>query len=198
MAKFEEFSYLWPPRPEVAILPAMLPHYEAKRWWAQTKKNGTCTVIPIAPDGSVVPWNRHAEQLSFHLPKDLLDTFKTIPGWTVLVGETLRGLGVVYLFDILVHKSETLAGVTYRDRYTTLSSLFDWKDAGDHFEATPHLWLAKNLELGFSVAYSGLTQAIDEGLVLKNPDSVLAACRTQKANDGWQVKIRKATKNYGF
>ena len=46
--------------------------------------------------------------------------------------------------------------------------------------------------------YRGLTNPLDEGIVLKDPEAVLAECHRDGLNANWQVKCRRGTKNFGF
>ncbi|RYF04688.1 MAG: hypothetical protein EOO77_29310, partial [Oxalobacteraceae bacterium] len=59
---YEKFSYLYPPRPEKAVPRALLGYYEKRGWVAQAKKNGTCNVIAVSPEGKLHCMSRHNDQ----------------------------------------------------------------------------------------------------------------------------------------
>ena len=58
--------------------------------------------------------------------------------------------------------------------------------------------VARTYTKDLTALYRGLSDPLDEGLVLKNPEAVLAECHRDGLNAGWQVKVRRPTKNYQF
>lgn len=211
--RYENFEFLWPPRPEKAIPKALLGFYEKKGWVAQAKANGTCNVIAVSPDRTLVCMNRHNETHKlWHPTAASSEAFKRLvgDGWFVFVGELLHSKVAAdkggvrdtnYLHDVLVADGEHLVGKSYRERHSLLCSLFLRGDAPEtktHFKASEKTWIAKIVERDFTDFYASLETAEDEGLVIKDPNASLAFCGKQTANGHWQVKCRKATKNYGF
>lgn len=198
-------GFLWPPRPTSAIPPGMLNLVPHK--WAQVKKNGTCTVIRIT-NGEFRSWTRHNEPHKMWEPlpsfeKHLLDLAAGRD--VVLVGELLHNKTphikhVVYFHDMLV-LDEELTGVSYKERYDMLLDFFGVKETfqeGDHYVVNENTWIARNYTDGFKNLFDSLSNEEDEGLVLKDPESVLAYPYKPKSNTSWSSKCRKPHANYGF
>lgn len=113
------YGFMYPPRPEKAIPPELIAYYQSEGFIAQVKKNGTCTVIAVAPDHSLNIWTRHGERHKAWKPdpeSPSLRAFKKLPKrWFVFVGELLHSKGVgikdtLYLFDILVDGKSLMSG----------------------------------------------------------------------------------------
>lgn len=211
---FEEWRYLWPPRPDNAIPQEMLPFYEKKGWWAQYKKNGTCSIIGISPDKEFHCMNRHNSNhktwslTSYH--KEQLTRLFPEKKWIVLVAEILHLKtpsikDTIYIFDVIVWDGFLLFDSLFSERCAILDERLIPKathiDDKTHFVCDSHnqIWYAKRFESGFVELFHGITEPkIDEGLVLKNPNGKLRSCMDAKENASWQVKCRKTHKNYAF
>jgi hypothetical protein len=209
LAKFEEWRWLWPPRPATAVPATMLNHYEKKGWYAQYKKNGNLAVICIDPDGEIEVFNRHQDFMSWSPPDEVCDQLRlklAVEGeWSVYVGELLHTKAreikdTLYIFDVLVLGGELLEGLTYHERLMRLSLNVVGDSAYSHLMISENLWLARSFDSGFQDLYEGIKSAdsIDEGLVLKDPNAKLAPCIHQSSNGGWQVKVRYGRKNFAF
>jgi hypothetical protein len=205
--RYSHYSYLWPPRPELAVPPTMLGFYQKRRWTAQYKKNGTCSVIFVTPEKRVVAKTRHNDDHKAWAPSPATTTaFSSLPGpgWYVLVAELLhsKGVGVRnvnYVHDVLVADGKYLVGTTYRERHDLLTRLFVSREvAHSHYVVDDHTWVARNFDVGFSKMFEEISLKEDEGLVLKNGTAKLAVCSRPTANSSWSVKCRRPTKNYSF
>ena len=207
--RYDQFSYLYPPRPEVATHPRFLPILEKQGYICQIKLNGACSVIFVSPDKTITAMTRHNEPHKAWNPTDeVMAGFKSLPGtgWYVFVAELLHskvpGLhNINYLHDILVHDGDYLVGVSQEDRQNILYDLFirgGEQETHSHYVINPNLWLAIEYEADFARLFDKLTLAEDEGLVLKKPDSVLTFCSRQSANSSGQVKVRRAHTNFNF
>jgi hypothetical protein len=209
--KYNQFSYLYPPRPDAAIPPAMLNLYEARGFVAQTKKNGTSNVMAVSPDRKITAMTRHKTDHKLWSPDAITQhAFLDLHGgWYVFVAELLHskvpGLRHTnYINDILVADGEHLTGTTFAERQALLAELFP--NAVEHISGgykviDSNTWLAENFHSGFSALFETMTsrqQPEDEGLVLKNPNTKLAFCTTASSNSAWQVKCRKPTRNFSF
>lgn len=214
MIEYNDFNYLWPPRPEQAVPSTLLHHYERSGWSASFKKNGTCSIIAVHPkDHKLIAMNRHNEVHKAWTPTDeVMATFYGLPGdyWYVFVAELLHNKGggyrnVNYIHDILVVNGEYLVGSTHSKRYAILhddvfkSHIRNGRETYSHHELDQHTWLAIEYDTGFKKLYDGITDEIDEGLVLRDPNVPLAYCTRQKANTLGLAKCRrKVNTNYSF
>lgn len=214
--KYDDYSYLFPPRPEVKVPRDMLGSYIDKGWWCQIKKNGTCTVI-FAKDKQVIFKTRHAEHQAdgddhkLWTPKqEHVEFFANVgaPGtWNVYVAELLHSKtphikDQLYIFDQIVNNGVQLVGETFaerqarlRERWFHLKNRFE--PERDQLRVDKHVSLAKNFKGGFDKLFDAL-QPEDEGLVLKKPDAPLEACFKHDSNRAWQLKSRILHKNYSF
>lgn len=211
--RYESYDYLWPPRPENKIASNMIGMIERRGWIGQAKKNGTCNVIAVSPEKTLYCMNRHNETHKLWAPTPASsEAFRALPGrgWYVFVAELLHSKvsasegGVKdtnFINDILVCDGEYLVGQTFLDRQARIADLFltgGEAETVDHFVVTDKTWVAKNLTKGLKAFYDALVKPEDEGVVLKDPKSVLAVCGREKSNVGWSVKSRRGHKNYGF
>ena len=199
-------SFLYPPRPENAIIPDHLSMFNSMGYSAEYKKNGTCSVIEY-DDGSLTAWTRHNTQHKLWRPdinSPSLRKLKTLKEDTLLVGELLHSKGVghtdtLYLFDILKVNGVPLIGKSLSFRRDVLLNLWEVKGEDySHYFVDDRLWIAKPFFSGFKQAFDSITKIEDEGLVLKDPNAILMPCFKDGSNSGWQVKCRKPTKNYSF
>lgn len=210
-----KFTYLSPPRPERAIPPAMLAFYEQLGWFAQLKKNGTCSVIYVSPEKEVTGYGRHGAEKhrSWSFTENSRKAFETLPGsgWYVFVAELMHSKvpgirDTNYVHDILVSDGKYLLGTTYAQRLKIINQLLVGPDCTlepGYWKKSDHLWIVRNFRENFAELFASLQKKDgagkdlhpgDEGLVLKNPSGLLSV----KNNGEWAVKCRKGTKLYGF
>ena len=201
---YSDYSYLWPPRPEKAIARDLLPFYESRGYWAQIKKNGTCTVI-FARHNEVIFKTRHNDDHRAWMPTpEHIRFFQGSQNWEVYVAELLHSKtphikNQLYIFDKIVDDGVHLVGTTLEERQLLLQSQWVGELEEEHHQTRVHEYIsvAENLVGGFDEIYDHLLPE-DEGLVLKNPKATLRACMKPDSNAAWQVKCRIPTKNYGF
>ena len=205
--RYDEYSYLFPPRPEQKIAVPSLGFYEQRGFWAQTKKNGTCTVIfarkneiifktrhPEVADGEHRMWKPEGDHNAF---------FAGSEKWNVYVAELLNSKvtngpkSELYIFDQIVADGVHLVGTTFAERQVMLHDKFDGTDEGDQVRIAKRITLAKCFDEGFADRFSKLKPE-DEGLVLKNPNGILKPCFKMDSNASWQVKCRIPHRNYSF
>ena len=208
MNEYNDFQYLWPPRPETKIAKTMLGFYQTRGYMAQKKKNGTCTVIFSCGD-KVLFKTRHGDENDGNhklwTPQD--DHIKFFQGrekWNVYVAELLHSKtptvkNQLYIFDIIVDEGEQLVDTTFEERQLLLQSRWtgDYEPLKHQTRVHEYVSVAENLTGDFDSIYDNL-QPEDEGLVLKNPTAKLKACLKPDSNAPWQVKCRVTTKNYSF
>jgi hypothetical protein len=187
-------SFLHPPRPTKAIAPSLIPWFESQGYIAQLKKNGTCTVISVDDAGNVTWSTRHNEAHKAWTPTAELTNYFSAFRNSVFVGELLHSKGpsvkdTIYLFDVLIYLGRDLVGTTLTNRLDILKSVIP---------LSTKILLAETHTKNLKGLYDSLSDPLDEGIVLKKPSAVLRNCNKAGLNEGWQVKCRKATKNYGF
>lgn len=201
--RYDSYSYLWAPRPETKIPRTGLSFYENQDWWAQKKKNGTCTLV-FAKRNEIIFKTRHNDDHKLWTPEgDHNAFFAGRAKWNVYVAELLHSKvkggpkNELYIFDQIVKDGVHLVGTTFAERVTSLFEEFDGKDEGDQIRIAPRITLAKCFNEDFTDMFDHLKPE-DEGLVLKNPNAVLKPCFKEGANSSWQVKCRIGHKNYTF
>jgi hypothetical protein len=210
---YQSFSYLFPPRPEKPVPRDFFGYYEKKGWIGQAKKNGTCNVIAVSPDKTLICMNRHnADHGQWSPTKASSEAFRSLPGkgWFVFVAELLHSKIALdnggvrdtnFINDILVHDGHYLVGETFADRQARIAELFlrpGQTEQVGHYVVDDNTWVAKNRVGDFKGFFAALDTPEDEGVVLKDPNSVLAICSREKSNVSWSVKSRRQHKNYGF
>jgi hypothetical protein len=177
--------------------------YEKKGFWAQKKKNGTCTVI-FAKGKQVIFKTRHDDDHKLWTPTvEHTRFFQGSNNWNVYVAELLHSKvtngpkNQLYVFDKIVHEGEQLVGSTFEERQEMLADEFPGVFEGNQYRVHDYVSRAHNFKTDFAKLFTTLKPE-DEGLVLKDPKAVLRACMKQDSNNKWQVKCRIATKNYSF
>ena len=192
---YASYSYLYPPRPERKIAPDTVGTYEALGWWAQVKRNGDCTMI-FAREETVLFMNRHNLSSTRWTPKQYhLDFFRGEPYWNVYAAERIDD--TLYIFDQVVKDGTHLVGMTFETRQHQLYSKWPVAEEEDELRVTEFLSVAKSHVADFRSIFDRLGPN-DEGLVMKHPNAALKPCFRDNQNGGWQVKARRATKNYPF
>jgi hypothetical protein len=186
--------FLFPPRPELAVSPELISFYENKNWWAQIKKNGTLQLITVLKDGEVIFKTRHNEDNKAWKPLPHHVSFFAAFRDSVFVAELIHSKHAsiknhLYVFDVLRYQGRDLVGVSLKDRVEMLSKVLP---------VNSDISLAQWHKQDLYGLFNSLNNPVDEGLVIKNPDAILESCLRSTANTSWQVKVRKAHKNYGF
>lgn len=207
MLPYNEWKFLYPPRPELAIPSDTIDFYEKQGYVAQVKKNGTCTLIGVDPRGQLHTLTRHNAphiQWKPDAQSPALRALTRLTGWHVFEAEVLhsktQGIkDTVYLFDILVHNSQQLVGTTWFERMQLLQQIFrpGPAQAGSH-QLDDRLFLAQTLTRGLRKTWQQLQAPEDEGIVLKSPDARLKLCSKIDSNSSWQVKCRRPAANYSY
>lgn len=206
--QYNDFTYLYPPRPEKGISSDLLHAFEG-RYVAQTKKNGTCSIIFVSPDKTVTAMNRHNEDHRQWTPTaPVMKSFAQLAGtgWYVFVAELLHNKvpdirDVNYVHDVLVADGHYLVGTTQSDRQDILFDLLgtdDMVETDTHYIVNDNLWLTVEYETGFKTLFNSLVNPEDEGIVLKDPKAKLKLCARPSTNSAGMIKCRKPHKNYSF
>jgi ATP dependent DNA ligase domain len=200
---YTKYQYLWVPRPTQKIAPTSLAFYENRGWYAQTKKNGTCTLI-FANGREVIFKTRHNDDHKMWSPQeDHKKFFSGRSGWNVYSAELLHSKVTngpkheLYIFDILVSDGEYLTGETFANRQVILYNRWSGRHEGDQVRVADRITVATSSDTGFQERFQSL-RAEDEGLVLKDPNAKLKPCFKADSNSAWMVKCRIPQKNYSF
>lgn len=206
-----ERGYIYPPRPETKSPSSGLPVYERMGFWGQPKLNGSCAVLTIS-EANVDIMNRHREHFAIE-PKYMEDLRKLHrgSGEIRLVGEYMnkstkdsdgKPLVGFVVFDIIVYNDQHLIGSTVAERQSLLDSIYrttPYNAYIDSIDGCPYAFRVKNFTKGFTELYQEMIKVdMIEGLVLKRPDGILENGIREKNNTGWQLKVRKPTKNYQY
>lgn len=207
---YDRYRYLFPPRPEVKAPASSIKTYEKMGMWAQPKLNGSCSLL-FTDGKDAVFMNRHQEKFARELlDKEELKSLHRGNGWMVLVGEYMNKSqkgpdrkvfnAKFVIFDILVYDGKYLIGSTFRERQELLDRIFisaphdEWID-----KISENVFRVHNFKTENDKRWQELVKVeMYEGLVFKRPDGKLGTGYTGANNTGWQVKVRKPTKNYTY
>ncbi len=211
--KYENYRYIYPPRPKNAIPDSDLNFWDNNSLLVQPKLNGSNTTI-YTNGQQVIVMNRHNSRLTnFQISLDEIKSlFRGNSGeWIVINGEYLNKSkqderGVTFnhklvIFDILVFKSNYLVGQTFEQRVKLLDELYGQNDSEKSYlySISNNVYRVKSYESGFKSIFDELTKIdLIEGLVMKRKNAKLEIGNTENNNTKSQLKARKPTKNYKF
>lgn len=211
--KYENYRYIYPPRPKNAIPDSDLNFWDNNSLLVQPKLNGSNTTI-YTNGQQVIVMNRHNSRLTnFQISLDEIKSlFRGNPGeWLVINGEYLNKSkqderGVTFnhklvIFDILVFKSNYLVGQTFEQRVKLLDELYGQNDSEKSYlySISDNVYRVKSYESEFKSIFDELTKIdLIEGLVMKRKNAKLEIGNTENNNTKSQLKARKPTKNYKF
>lgn len=210
-AKYLNFKYMFPPRPEYMVSPDRLSTYEEK-FFAQPKLNGSCCLVFIK--GSEFKYfGRHQnENLSYFKLKinDLEVLNCGNDNWNVIVGEYMNksqnGLDgkpwnhKFVIFDILVYNGDYLLGSTFEERVALLDELFGTNEENEYlYKINENVYRVKTFYDNFLERWKKIVSVgMLEGLVMKKKEAKLERGLTEGNNKLNMAKCRKETKLYKF
>lgn len=210
--KYDNFRYIFPPRPENTIPSDELDFWDNGSLIAQPKLNGSNCVIFTNGVKSFV-MNRHNQRMTnFNLTQDEINSlYRGNGGWTVINAEYMNKSKrdetkqffnhKLVIFDILVYDGEYLVGKTFKERVDLLDELYGQIESEKEFlyKITDNVYRVKSYYKDFKKLYDILV-LIDmfEGLVLKRANAKLEIGNTALNNSKSQLKCRKSTKNYKY
>lgn len=160
---YNDFRYIYPPRPEQKISSDELNKYDNGDWIAQPKSNGSMCELYIPPAGDTRNFGRHYnEHLNlFDMNLDELRKLNKTGKWMVLVGEFMnknkftadgkQGFNRVFvLFDILVYDGIYMLGSTYDERVELLDKIFEHKEYNEYYyRISDNIYRAKTFKKNF-------------------------------------------------
>lgn len=212
-------KFVYPPRASVKISSDRLIKFDTNEYVGQPKMNGSCGVLCLNEQNAIL-YERHGGKMTLVSPEVKLHDLYRGTGEMVLCGEYMNKNCKGYdgssfnhkfvVWDILKYCNISLVGEKLTDRIDLLTELYGTQEilmaAEGKLLGHPHLYVisadlfrVQSYLGGFEKLYKEVS-AIDcmEGFVLKRKDSRLAAGLREENNNTWQVKCRKATKNYRF
>ena len=211
MPKYENYRYIYPPRPKNAIPDYELSSFDDGTFIAQPKLNGSNCVI-FTNGQRFIAMNRHGQRLTnFELNESELKSIYRGSGWMILNGEYLNksksdetGNSFNHkfvIFDILCFNGDYLLGKTFEERIQLLDNLYGQRPCEKDylFAISENVYRVKSYLTDFKMIYDRLTP-IDmiEGFVMKRKNAKLEIGNTENNNIKSQLKCRKSTKNYKY
>jgi len=211
MSSYNNFKYIYPPRPENKISIDYLNRFDNNEYIAQPKLNGSCVVIFIKGKKECKIYNRYGRTISrFKIDNDSICSLNDTNNWMVLTGEymnknkkdekELSWNNKLVIWDILVYDNDYLVNSTYEERVILMDKIFKEISYNKYlYKINDDVYRVKSFKDKFKDIYEGIV-SIDlmEGLVIKKKNSKLEIGTRQKNNVNNQLKIRKPTKNYTF
>lgn len=231
MVPYNKFSWFYPPRTGNRS-PFKGPVIDAWRTFkdsiAQFKMNGDNCQVVIFPDRKIEMWSRHKVngipkpiRGNYRPQKELSDKILAVAptgDFTILNAELLHWRtplvkNNLYIFDVLVWKSQWLIGEDYKSRYALISGMPTDGPipllCGDRNQleraaalGSNNLFIAENFgcEQWEWAWQQARRNDFIEGLFLKRmgPTSRLEGGFSEINNAGWGCRVRKATKNILF
>jgi ATP-dependent DNA ligase len=211
MPKYENYRYIYPPRPKNAIPDYELSSFDDGTFIAQPKLNGSNCVI-FTNGTRFIAMNRHGQRLTnFELNESELKSIYRGSGWMILNGEYLNKsqsdeTGKPFnhkfaIFDILCFNGEYLLGKTFEERIQLLDNLYGQRPCEKDylFSISENVYRVKSYLKDFKMIYDRLTPIdVIEGLVMKRKNAKLEIGLTENNNTKSQLKCRKSTRNYKY
>lgn len=209
--KYENYRYLYPPRPKNAIPPSELKGYDNNILFAQPKLNGSnCVIFTNGTECHMM--NRHYQRMSnFKISKnEIISTFKPNGKWIVLNGEYMNKSKrdernelfnhKFVLFDCLVIDNKYLVGKTFKQRVDIIEKFNDIGSNIEHLDRlSENIYRVRTYNEHFTELFEKLIEVdMMEGLVLKRKRARLETGYNELNNTKTQLKCRKPTKNYHF
>lgn len=207
---YDEYKYLYPPRPELKITPDSISTYDNRRFLAQPKLNGSCCELFVKRN-DVIQKGRHNNTLTrFNIENnEMLRVFGSNK-WNVIVGEYMNKSkrdehGSLFndkfvIFDQLVFDGEYVLGTTYKYRVDVMSEMYEPIDETDYlYKISDNIYMVKSFYTDFRILWNNIVKTdMYEGLVMKSLNGKLVPGYREKNNNMTQVKVRKSTKNYEY
>ena len=213
--EINSFRYIYPPRAETKSPPSGLSTYERMGFIAQPKLNGSCGVLFLDGLGTARLMGRHNNDfVRIGIDKEHLRSLHRGAGYMILVGEYMNKSQkdsnkklfneVFVIFDIICYNGRQLINSTFLERQELLDTLYPSFDYDAKFDdyiryVSPSTYRVNNFVSGFEPLFKKIVDTqMYEGFVLKRPDGKLENGLRETNNTGWQLKIRKPTKNYKY
>jgi ATP-dependent DNA ligase len=180
-------KYLYPCKPNpLAVDSPFLDELDKDvRWIGEIKKNGWRCLVHR--ERGLTLWTRHKTIITEPL-EALRDSLMAVPDNCMLDGELLHFRtqdikGVLYLFDILVHKGRQITELPLADRRKILEEVAA-KLTG--------IELARQVRVGKkALYYSAIETPVNEGIVLKKLDSKYLFSEKRCPQNPFWLKVKR-------
>lgn len=206
-------QFLYPPRIENKLLPAVISKFDNGMFVGQPKLNGSNTSVTIS-ENQVVAKERHNKFFAIPPKFDFQSLYRG-NGYMCITGEFMnkskkdengKPFKGFCIWDIVAYNNMILTGSSTEERIKLLELLYPSK--GDiktkeitylYKTATPDIYRVANFYGDFEEIYEDFIK-IDmvEGFVLKRLSGRLEMMTREQNNTGWAIKVRKPTANYLF
>lgn len=209
--RYDNYKYIYPPRPKNAIPSDELDYWDNNTLLAQAKMNGSNATIYTNGD-KVIVMNRHNERLTnVQVPMEEILAIYKGTGWMVLNAEYMNKSKSdenrqvfnhkFVIFDILVLDNDYLVGSTFEQRVLLLDELYGKVPCEKDYlwKISSNIYRVKSYSRDFLELYNSLVE-IDmiEGLVLKRKGAKLERGNTENNNTKSQIKCRKKCNSYRY
>ena len=213
---YNNYFYIYPPRPENAITKSDLDYWDNGTLLCQCKLNGSNTTI-YTNGTKVFTMNRHNQNLTnFKISNnEILNLHKTAcknGEWLVINSEYLNKSkqdenGLIFndkliIFDILVYKSDYLLRSTFNERVNLLDEIYGKGDSEKSYlyGISENIYRVKSYNENFKQLFDDFTKNnhVIEGIVMKRKNARLEIGSSEKNNNKSQLKCRVKTKNYKY
>jgi ATP-dependent DNA ligase len=204
--------FIYPPRPKGAMPPNLLPKYEQKGWVAEWKYNGDRVVVYVDNiKKNVIVYNRHNKKHLKLNNKQIAEQFFKLNLESAVYWFDGEGLedkaspqykGNIVLFDILGINKFFFGKNNLVSRYEQLKNICGNPTQlepinGIAYKVTKNIWFAPMFKEGFIDRFNQHIQLKEiEGLVVKDPNSILNYSPNKQTEISWMIRCRKPTKNY--
>lgn len=206
---YSTYKYIYPPRPETKTPPESIKIYEERGFIGQPKLDGSCGVLFTAAHFAKL-MTRHKKPFTREVISATEIGGERTDKFTVYAGEYMNKskkgvdkkplIGFV-IFDILVYDGVHLIGKTFVERQEILDRILlteEYDGFINKVKGGEYLYRVKNFTNLEETYKKIISINMYEGLVMKRPDAKLKPGLRPFNNTGWQVKVRKPTKNYTF
>ncbi len=183
--------YLYPckPNPLAADSPFLNELDKDVHWIGEIKKNGWRCLI--YREKELTLWTRHKTIIMEPLAL-LRDSLMAVPEQTILDGElihfrTIDVKGVLYLFDVLVHRGRQITELPLADRRKLLE---------DVAAGLAGVELAQQVRVGKKALYHrAIEESVNEGIVLKKLDSKYLVSEKRCLQNPFWLKVKRPEKH---
>lgn len=214
--EYNNYSYLYPPRPKNPIPQEDLDWWETRKMIGQLKFNGSnCSIYTNGI--KIYVMNRHGERMTRFEIKDeeIFNLYnscnKEVGSWMFINGEYMNKNKKdennksfnhkLIIFDIIVYDNDHLINSTFENRIELMDKLFGTEDSEKEYlySVSENIYRVKSYYGNFGELFNKYTP-IDmiEGLVLKKKNGKLENGIKENNTSKSQMKCRKETKNYKF